>query len=82
MGWIKRANQYGKYRTSWRGFRIYIRRIGNTMGTQKYIGVNRRGQIVEGADIEEIGFNVDKVCLLNELDARDAKNGVDNSVQK
>ena len=73
MSWIKRANQYGSYRRTYRGFRLYLRHHWNKLGTKRLIGVNNRGQIVEGEDIEEIGFDVDKVCLINDLDARDER---------
>lgn len=72
MGWIKRANGYGIYRSSYCGFRIYRRRAG-VKGDYPLIAVNNRGQIAEGQNIEHIGFEIDKITLLNYLDAKDAK---------
>lgn len=71
MSWIKRANQYGIYRISYRGFRVYRRRAG-VKGDKVLIAINNRGQVAEGNDIEELGFQMDKILLINAFDARDA----------
>lgn len=59
MSWIKTANKLGRYRTSYRGFRIYQTRI-------RFIAMNKRFVIFKSQKLEEIGIMIDAHYIIVE----------------
>lgn len=87
MSWIKQANRKGRYKQSYRGFRIYETKPGS-MSTHiehrpdgdyrvtaftpsEFLAIDKTGCVFEGTGIEKIGYDIDIELLQRSFDKKE-----------
>jgi protocatechuate 3,4-dioxygenase beta subunit len=85
MSWIKQANKIGKYNSTYKGYRIYLKKQGSVTVEENgeymtthivpntYAAMNKAGTYLEGSGMNGIGEAIDMQSIHDYYNLQDAR---------